>query len=114
MKRIGLLVFCAALALPAAAAAQSKKEAAAKNLDVALLAQAPKVVSHLCGKKYRRVGVLPFRVRKGERDAGHDEAPLAALLPGRVENALVMVMDADEKKALEVIQDAAAHASSQK
>ena len=112
MNRIGMLVFCAVLALPGAAPAEPKKDAPAKTLDVGLLQAAPKVVSHLCGKKYRRVGVLPFRVKKGERAAGHEEAPLAALLPSRIENALVMVMDPDEKKALEVVPDAAAYASS--
>src|SRR3954452_5327425 len=114
MNRPSMLVLSALLALPASAAAQAEKEAPAKNLDVGLLQKAPDVVSFLCGKKHRRVGVLPFRVRKGERDAGHGEAPLAARMALRLENALVMVMEPDEKKALQVIHDAAAHASTRK
>lgn len=113
MNRIGPLVLTAvvALALPTSVGAQSKQEPPSTNLDVGLLRQAPKVVSFLCGKEYRSVGVLPFRVYKGEREAGHDDAPLAARMASRVENALIMVMDPDEKKALQVIHDAAAHAS---
>src|SRR3954471_25016080 len=48
------LVLSVVLILPASAAAQAKKEAKA-NLDAGLLQQAPKVVSYLCDKRYRRV-----------------------------------------------------------
>jgi hypothetical protein len=97
-----------------------KKNDPAKNLDIGLIKQAPKIVSYLSSleteqdKPYRNVAVLPFKVKKGTRQAGYYAGPLGVNLPGRLENALIMAMDDDEKLALRIIRDAAGVASQAK
>src|SRR5262245_9940206 len=97
--------------------------ARAANLDEALLSQTAQgetgpvrklahVLNQLAVKHgYTNVGVLPFKVQKGKAKATYVAAPLATLLPARLETAMLMVLDADEKKALGVITDAAGTAS---
>lgn len=93
----------------------SVKQKPARGLDQALLKAAPKIALYLSNKGYRTVGVLPFKVQKGTRTASYDAAPLAANLPGRLENALLMTMSSnDESKALKIIRDAAGSASQQR
>jgi hypothetical protein len=107
--------------LPAEAQTSKKaKNQTAKNLDLGLLKQAPEIVSLLSSlemqqnKPYKNVAILPFKVKKGTREAGYYAGPLGTTLPGRLENALLMTMEDDEKKALRVIRDAAGTASQQK
>jgi hypothetical protein len=94
---------------------EKKPQKAEKGLDVALLKAAPRIALYLSNKGYKSVGVLPFKVKKGTRQPSYDAAPLAANLPGRLENALVMTMSSDdESKALKIIRDAAGSASQQR
>jgi hypothetical protein len=60
------------------------------------------------------VGVLPFRVKKGTRQASYLAAPLVSSLPGRVENVLIMSQGSNESRAVGVIRDAAGTASQAK
>jgi hypothetical protein len=83
----------------------------AANLDPALLREARKVHRWLHAKGYRTVGVLPFRVKKGDRPATFLAGPITTNLPDRLENALVMVTSADERLALRVVRGAGATAS---
>jgi hypothetical protein len=91
-----------------------KQTAPAKNLDIGLLKQAPKMVMFLSEKGYKNIGVLPFKVKKGTREAGFYSGPLGTTLPGRLENALIMSMGDDESVALNIIRDAGGAASQQK
>jgi hypothetical protein len=84
--------------------------AEAGSLDKALLDRSGDIVAYLKQKKINNVGVLPFRVKLGERQALFAGGPLATNLPRRVENALIMTMDPDEGLAVGVIRDAAATA----
>ena len=80
--------------------------APAANLDKALLKASGTLLESLADEGVRTVGVLPFRVRSGARPAGYDAAPLAASLPGRLENALILGQGSDEAKAVRVVRDA--------
>src|SRR5262249_41727203 len=93
----------------------SEKPKPARGLDLALLKAAPRIAIYLSDKGYKSVGVLPFKIKKGTRQASYDGAPLAASLPGRLENALIMTMSTDdERKTLKIIRDAAGSASQQR
>jgi hypothetical protein len=106
-------LFC--LTLPEGGQSQAAQASAAdKNLDIALLRQAPKILKFLSDNDYKSVGILPFKVKKGTRQAGYYSAPLATNLPGRLENALIMGMGDDEKSALHIIRDAASTANQKK
>ncbi len=87
---------------------------AARNLDVGLLEQAPRIVDFLAREGYRNVGVLPFQVKKGTRRADYLAAPLGTGLPGRLENALLLAMSDDEKTALRLFRDPAGFANRQR
>lgn len=122
MKRSTMILFAAVLAAPLLvmsvappdAEARSKKKAPAKNLDFGLFQRAFPVIDFLSAKRYASVGILPFKVQKGSREASYDAAPLAAALPGRFENALLMSMEPDEKLALKILRDPAGHAAKHK
>src|SRR5262245_20925077 len=81
--------------------------ARAANLDEALLRQTMQVkvdeetrtvrkLAHVLNQLavqhgYTNVGVLPFKVQKGKAKATYVAAPLATLLPARLETAMLMV-----------------------
>src|SRR4051794_9104188 len=96
-------LFAAALALGWAV-----ETAEGANLDKGLLKEAGRIMDRLTESSVKTVGVLPFRVKKGERQAGFDAAPLATGLPGRIENALIVTQGGSELKAIGVIRDATA------
>jgi hypothetical protein len=81
-------------------------EARAANLDEALLKAAPGILSFVKEEGYTNIGVLPFKVQKGSRKASFGAAPLAANLPGRLENVLIMSQGSDEDEAVGIIRDA--------
>jgi hypothetical protein len=72
-------------------------------LDRALLSRAGQVLERIDAAGHKSVGVLPFRVKKAARPASHDAAPLCASLPGRLENALILVQGND-KAAIRVLR----------
>src|SRR5262245_51843644 len=74
----------------------------AGNLDRALLSRAGQVLEHLNTTPVNTVGVLPFRVQIGKRPAG-THSPLAVQLPGRLENALIVVQG-NESGSIRVIR----------
>lgn len=90
---------CALLLCLACAPAQ------ADNLDRALLDRAGPILERLNAEGHRKVGVLPFRVKRGPRPASTSAAPLAVNLPGRVENALIVTDGSTERLALRVLRD---------
>jgi hypothetical protein len=63
------------------------------NLDAALFRQAPKVMQFLKDRHYQNVGVLKFRVQKGNQPLSFRVGPLNTNLASRLENALVLVDD---------------------
>src|SRR4051812_17551056 len=94
-SRTAIALFAAALALGGGARADA--------LDAALLKQAPKVLSTLRDKGVKNVGVLKFRVTKGEETS--DAAGLLNLsVASRFEIALVLAND--PKAPVGVVRDA--------
>ncbi len=67
--------------------------ARADNLDAALLKQAPSVMQYLKDHHYQNVGVLKFRVQKGNQPLSFRVGPLNTNLAARLENALVLAND---------------------
>ncbi len=88
--------------------------AEASSLDKALLMNAGDVVEYLKKNKIKTVGVLPFQVKRGSRAASLTASPLSTNMPERIENALIMVMDPDESKAVGIIRNATAAVSKAK
>jgi hypothetical protein len=82
----------------------------AASLDRSLIATAGEVLDALAREKVRTVGALPFKVKKGSRASALATAPLSTNLPGRLENALIVVQGSD-KTAIQVIRDAAGTAA---
>ena len=92
--------------LALAAGIFSPGPARADNLDLELLKQAPGLLRKLNDRKLRNVGVLPFRVKKGARPTRLDTAPLSVSMTTRLENALILANDENERKALGILRDA--------
>lgn len=78
----------------------------AGTLDQALLHNSGDILAYLKEHKIRTVGVLPFQVQTGSRDAQASLAPLSLNLPRRLENSLIMTMEPDERRAVGIIRDA--------
>src|ERR1700674_1608621 len=76
----------------------------ADTLEAALLKQAPRVTAYLKDHGYRNVGVLKFRVKKGDAPASDHVGPLNLNLAGRLEIALVLAND--NEVPLGIIRDA--------
>jgi hypothetical protein len=100
-------LFAVALAATLLAGAPAR----ADDLDRALLRQARVIHKYLHAHGYKTVGVLPFRVKKGNRPASFLAGPITTNLPTRLENALIMITSANERLALKVIRDAGHTAS---
>jgi hypothetical protein len=110
--RLGLLLV---VPLVLGAWAGAPGVARADNFDAALLEYTPDVLFYLrFDKKYKNVGVLPFRVEKGKKPASFIAGSLCANLPTRLENALIMCSNSNESKALGVIRGAGAVAARHK
>ena len=75
------------LATTALAAAPAR----ADNLDAALVKHAPEVMDYLRDHQCHNIGVLKFRVHKGDQRTSFKVGPLNDNLPGRLENALIAV-----------------------
>ncbi|MBV8554695.1 MAG: hypothetical protein JO116_03960, partial [Planctomycetaceae bacterium] len=95
--------YAAALALVLAGIA-APTPVRADTLEAALLKQAPRVISYLKDHGYHNVGVLKFRVQKGNEPASDHVGPLNLNLAGRLEIALVLANDNQEP--LGIIRDA--------
>ncbi len=84
-------------------------EARADTLDRELLAQAPRVLRYLRDHGHRGVGVLKFRVRKGDAAPSDSVGSLNLNLASRLEMALVLANDA--KDPLGIARNASAVAA---
>jgi hypothetical protein len=80
-----------------------------ETIDVALLRQAPRVLGYLQEHGYRSVGVLKFRVQKGDEPVSDRVGTLNLDLAARLEVALVLTTDI--KAPLGIIHDASAVAA---
>ena len=76
----------------------------ADTLEAALLKQVPRVIGYLKDHGYRNVGVLKFRVKKGDAPASDHVGPLNLNLAGRLEIALVLAND--NQVPLGILRDA--------
>src|SRR5438552_842844 len=106
--RIGRWLLAAALA-----ATLWPVPAPAASIDQGLLGAAEPILVALKKADVRRVGVLPFEVRKGKREPSYD-APIAAGIAPRVENALVLRQAAGAKSPFVVLRESGANASRNK
>jgi hypothetical protein len=79
------------------------------TLDRALLKQSPRVIGYLKEHGSKNVGVLKFRVKKGDAAASDHVGPLNLNLAGRLEIALVLANDL--KEPLGIIRNADAIAA---
>jgi hypothetical protein len=92
----GLLGLAAVTGLP--------RPARADNIDEALLEEAASLLEELQAPKYKyqNVGVLKFRVKKGDQEPGFDAGLLNANMATRLENALILANDV--KKPLGIVR----------
>ena len=65
----------------------------AGKLDRELIKNSGPVIDYLSKGKFENVGVLPFAVKKGSREASVLAAPLSLTMPTRLENTLIMALD---------------------
>ena len=83
--------------------------ASTDTLDRQLLKNAPKVIQYLKDHGHQTVGILKFRVKKGDAPASDRVGSLNLNLATRLELALLLTMDLDHP--LNVIHDASAMAA---
>jgi len=88
----------AVLAAPGASAAR------ADNIDEELMRRATAIMKDLQDKHYKNVGVLKFRVQKGEKESSFNVGMLNANMAMRLETALVLVNS--EKSPIGITRDA--------
>jgi len=80
--------------------------ARADNIDVALMRKGREIMKYLQKNGYDNVGVLPFRVKKGTQKVEFAVGLINANMAERVENALVLATNPEEK-TIGIIRDAA-------
>jgi hypothetical protein len=97
------------VALVLAAGGGLPAPARADDLERQLLKQAPKVIQYLQDKGYQNVGVLKFRVKKGDGPISDRAGTLNLTLADRLELALVLADDF--KKPVGIIRNASAVAA---
>src|SRR5271157_1152105 len=102
--RPGLLFAALGLVMLATPGAQ-----ASDTLDRELLKDAPKIIRYLKDHGYKNVGVLKFRVQKGDEPVSDRVGTLNRDLAARLEIALVLTTDI--KAPLGIIHDASAVAA---
>jgi hypothetical protein len=83
--------------------------ALAEGLDTELMRQAPAVLKYLRDHGHHNVGVLKFRVKKGDDPASDRVGPLNINLAARLEIALILADDI--KQPLGIIHDASSVAA---
>ncbi len=93
-----------AVALLLAAAALIVAPARADNLDAALVKHAPEVMSYLREHRCGNVGILKFRVKKGNQPVSFKVGPLNDNMVGRLEYALINANPT--KRPIGIIHDA--------
>jgi hypothetical protein len=81
----------------------------AEDLEKQMLRQAPQILDKLRENGYRNVGVLKFRVKKGNEPLTDNAGPLNLTLANRLEMALVLANKV--KSPLGIIHDASAVAA---
>lgn len=85
--------------------------ARAETLNEQFLKLAPEIITNLQEKGYKNVGVLKFRIKKGEEDVSDDVGTLNQLAADRLETALILANPHDEAEQLGIIRDASAVAA---
>jgi hypothetical protein len=99
-RRWGLAVLACTLVVATAAGPAR----AADKIEDNLPAQAFKVMRYLKKQGYKNVGVLKFRVQKGDKKPSFRVGPLNVAMATRLENVLLLMNDKD--KPLGIIHDA--------
>jgi hypothetical protein len=105
LKSLMVLGFAAGLLTAFAPVSQ------AGSLEQELLRNAPQLMKNLRDKGYKNVGVLKFRVRKGNAEPSDSVGTLNLTLANRTEMALVLVNDPATDKQIGIIQDASSVAA---
>ena len=86
--------------------------APAGELEERFLAQAPQIIKHFQQRNCRNVGVLKFRIKKGNDPVSDSVGTLNSFLADRLEVALVLANDNDTSTQLGIIRNASAVAAS--
>jgi hypothetical protein len=84
------------VALLAAAVSLFPGRGKADNIDLALLEAGPKLLAQIRKQKYKRVGVLKFRVRLGKQASRLDIEPVCGNMADRLENLLVLLLEREK------------------
>lgn len=105
-----LLLLEAALALITVAASADDSTAPPADLERQLLRQAPHIMEQLRAKGYQNIGVLKFRVKKGDKPATDRAGTLNLDLARQLELALILADSAEHP--LGIIHDASGTAAS--
>jgi hypothetical protein len=87
------------------------RPARAASLEQDLLAQAPRLITHLQDRGCKNVGVLKFLVYKGDSALTDNAGPLNLGLAQRLEIALALANPVEEAKQIGVIRNASARAA---
>ncbi|MCR9199141.1 MAG: hypothetical protein NXI04_10880 [Planctomycetaceae bacterium] len=98
--RFSLLAVCAVSFL-SAASAQSND-----TIPRALQKQIPAIIDYLNEHDCRTVGVLKFRIKKGNDKLSDSVGPLNSLIADRLEVGLILANPFDEQRQLNIIKDA--------
>lgn len=88
--------------------------AQAGTLDRGLMANSGDVLEFAKQQGWKNIGVLPFQVQRGTRMSSFNGGPLSNNITRRLENALIMSMEADEARAIGIIRDAVSTANQAK
>lgn len=81
------------------------------TIEEQFLQQAPRIVAHLRQQGYRNVGVLKFRVKKGNGPVSDSVGTVNTFLAHRLEVALVLASSHDPAQQVGLIRGASATAS---
>src|SRR5258708_27661073 len=103
VRRSALALAVILTAMPASARAD--------EIEKVLLKQAPVILKFAQEHGYKNLGVLKFRVKKGEDAATDSAGPLNTNLARRLEVALVLANPNDADKQVAIIRDASKVAS---
>src|SRR5687768_1314046 len=78
----------------------------ADDLERELQKNAPGVIEYLSGKGYKNIGVLKFRVKKGDEPISDSVGTLNMALADRLEVALVLANPNDPERQLGIVRRA--------
>jgi hypothetical protein len=105
----GSVVFCCALSTFAPTAAAD--DARVSGVDREFLKQAPAILQYARDKGYKNIGVLKFRIKKGDEPLSDSVGTLNTFLASRLQVALVLANPLKAEQQVGIIDNASAVAA---